>query len=447
MLVSTSFSQSLVTPLVATNNDFAKIALTPSYIPEGKWIVFTTPLVGNTNLQLNIPFSYNDLNNSKGKVSLSKALTLLSGNRAAFDMSYDIFNLGFKTTIGFFTIGAGINQRGDFFIDKSLVSILTKGRDSYRDIKVNTTGFDFNAEIRSYISVGYASDLLPIEGLSVGGRLKLISGLAAVSSRNNLLNVYTSKDGEQMRIESRANIRFTGPFDIEYNPDGSIKSLFPEGYTGLNFYKDALKNEFNNWGLGLDFGATYKIDDSFKVSLSVLDLGFVRWYGSNSYVLSEDLTGNKAIVYNVRDAKEDGVAVMPSDVSDKEIIKAISNKLGDKLEVSKTKNETTVLYSKYYATLDYDTPLPGLSAKAVLGGVQIGGYFIPEISVMGAYNLFNWASASVSVSKIKDINPSVGLGLTFGKVFQFSIATSNVIGWTDKNSKYYDLSMSFGFGW
>ena len=109
-----------------------------------------------------------------------------------------------------------------------------------------------------------------------GARVKMYFGKSNVTTQRLNASLHTAENTYYLTTENDILI------------DASIpKSWFDGSDEGFQLNSDYLFYN-GNFGLGFDLGATYKLDDKFSFSLSVLDLGYMKFdrnfvnYSSNS---------------------------------------------------------------------------------------------------------------------------------------------------------------------
>lgn len=96
------------------------------------------------------------------------------------------------------------------------------------------------------------------EKWDVGLRMKLLSGMANISSRKNSLQLTTDEDYYATSLSADYEIRTSGvndPFSRFLSPP----------------------TRFDNPGYAFDFGAVYRLNEKWQFSQSVLDLGMIKW--------------------------------------------------------------------------------------------------------------------------------------------------------------------------
>lgn len=114
--------------------------------------------------------------------------------------------------------------------------------------------------------------------LSMGVRVKRLSGVEVIKTRNNKIDLTTSDDIYQLTVESDFELSSSRVFQYE---DLDEFSLNVQSFSFDNFMK-------NNGGWAFDIGASLEVGDRLELSLGVVDIGSIDWdvdpktYRSNS---------------------------------------------------------------------------------------------------------------------------------------------------------------------
>ena len=166
-----------------------------------------------------------------------------------------------------FQVSGSFGIRGSMYMNypKPLIDMVWNGNANYLNKTVNI-GPDFQAFAYNEIALGGAYSIT--DKISVGGRVKILSGIADISvdnSRSNHLNVTTDSTFYEITLDN----------DYQFNA-----SSFP--YIDSTF--STIGSDFNieglftgNTGMALDLGATYQFNDKISFAASVNDLGFINW--------------------------------------------------------------------------------------------------------------------------------------------------------------------------
>ena len=155
---------------------------------------------------------------------------------------------------GFITAALSVVQNADVQIPKELLRFAKAGGNaSIRDLGARLGGY-------AQLAVGYSHDMGDmVEGLHLGGRVKLLAGLAALDA--NLSRADVVMDGQQLSVSTNGTGYIAGFSYV----DGSFK---------------ADKIGLNGFGFAVDLGVEYRIPlegfiNGVNISASVNDLGFL----------------------------------------------------------------------------------------------------------------------------------------------------------------------------
>ncbi len=176
----------------------------------------------------------------------------------------------------FWSFGWNVRVVADTGMPKEVFTILKDLRNGTYDIPDVTV----DAVAYSEFALGFT---MPVgwQNLVVGGRLKLLVGLAQVEASFNKVNMTVATD--KVRASFGGSMQGSMSF-MDYrngiaDADGNI--IMDE----LINYKDRAKwnNLMRNLGMAVDVGAEMKLfDKRLKLSVGVNDLGFIRWGANNS---------------------------------------------------------------------------------------------------------------------------------------------------------------------
>ena len=101
--------------------------------------------------------------------------------------------------------------------------------------------------------------------LSLGGRIKFLSGIGFLQTDQNRASLFTDDDVFQLT------------FDTDYALN-TFNTLDIEGVSDFTFNGDLAEQFFsNNTGFGFDFGASLDLTKKLRISASILDLGSINW--------------------------------------------------------------------------------------------------------------------------------------------------------------------------
>ncbi|HNY04039.1 MAG TPA: DUF5723 family protein [Bacteroidales bacterium] len=248
----------------------------PAFIPQQKFYL-GLPVLSGLQSSFSVPFSYNDLieRDAYDSVTFRVGNFLKKlGNYDRFRLytDVDVLTLGTRIANGKFYLGLSIRERisQHIRIPENLGNLLWYGNAApqlfgrYANIapSVNFTAFD---EWGASLS-GYAMK----DRITWGVRLKYLSGRFDASTIRSRFDVYTDTSNYHLFMQSDFEFRTSGIDDIDtYLDQPAGRLVFP-----------------GNHGVGIDVGATFRVNDHLELNASLLDLGFIRWKSRTMNIIS-----------------------------------------------------------------------------------------------------------------------------------------------------------------
>ena len=212
--------------------------------------------LGNTVLNIDKLFNTNDFN-----TNIAAAINRVSSDDfIAFNQKLDLVNIGWRNNKRYFSAGVYLESDGIANFPKDLLELAYYGN-ADEDRSYDIGQINFRANLQTVFHFGINKQVN--KNLYLGVRAKLyISSFNARSVRNSgQFNSSLSDDGLLLNQSiSNLNLRIesTGIEDLE--EFASDKILFG-----------------TNYGLGLDFGLSYNLNNRVEFTASLLDLGFIRF--------------------------------------------------------------------------------------------------------------------------------------------------------------------------
>ncbi len=216
--------------------------------------------------------TYNDLitENADGEtiLSIDQALEGLEpDNYVRNNLDVEALSFGIFVTPNVF-VQAGYTARGNayFLFPKELPSLVWNGNAQYIGQEVEVAP-DVLTNVYHEIQLGAAVKVN--ENFTVGGRFKILNGVADISVDRKNFSVFTDDDVYQIRTNADFQVSSTGALiydedleDIELDPENG-NFTFENIWTGNN-------------GFAVDLGAQLRLGN-LEISASVLDLGNLNW--------------------------------------------------------------------------------------------------------------------------------------------------------------------------
>ena len=242
----------------------------PSFLPERK-VVYTFPGImagfGNSI------GAYNDMlsTDSEGNTLLdTKAILAKAKNHNYIrqQLALTTFHSMYGKERWRVSISQTIKQSTYFGYPKGLVQLAAEGNAAHLDETLDI-GPDLDMNIYSELAFGF---MMRIRKWSVGGRIKLLSGIANVSTPKHKASIHTDTEYYQLGVETDYQINAAGLFNIQ--------GLVDDGDFEINFEEEELSvgSLFRKPNLGIDLGANWVLlNDKLMLSASIIDLGAIKW--------------------------------------------------------------------------------------------------------------------------------------------------------------------------
>ena len=340
-----------------------------------------------------------------------------TANHVRMNTHIDLLHVGITTENNAyltFSITEKINT--GFSLPRDLFELAWYGNNYFRENNEKVLLSDLNVNFTHYreFAGGFSTEV--IEGLTVGGRAKVLFGLSNVHTKINELSLFTNQDDYGITAVADAEVYINTPVPVEYDRDSvefTVDSLWNENMK-IGSYLSNMKNP----GFGLDIGATYKINNDFTAYFSVNDIGFISW-GSNPLHLSTDGT------FTFRGIEVDFFA--------------------DEEEFDENMEEFADSVLHIFAPVDdNNTYLTWLPTDIYVGGqyhfhdmLDFGALYRMELYQRNALhsltlsansNLTDWFSAHLSYSMMNNSYNNIGFGFMIrGAMLQYYLVSDNIM--------------------
>lgn len=169
-------------------------------------------------------------------------------------------------------LSAGVYQEMDMFayFPKDPALLVNEGNNDYINVPFDFSDVSFAGEILTVYHLGINKKIN--RKLTLGVQGKLYSGIFNVSSTKNT-GLFTTRDDPGNPNFYR---HYAENINVRVNTSG-YASLNNSGMTVQQSTADLLKRSFfgGNLGAGIDIGGTYSLRENFRITASVLDIGFM----------------------------------------------------------------------------------------------------------------------------------------------------------------------------
>lgn len=307
--------------------------LNPAFGSEQGYVSF--PALGNVNANVNGNIAIDNIfYNVNGRTTtfMNSAVdksTFLSkiedNNKLNENAKIQIFGIGFNGMDGFNTIEFNIRQNFGINIPRSLFE-LAKGGLTNKTYDIQ----DLNAHMDAYgeVAIGHSHQIT--NRLRIGAKLKLLMGIANIDANFNKAQISLNEDAYTATVDAEVQASMKG---LRY--EQGERYLGPENNQTLHKYvngADIDKSGVNGMGFAIDLGAQYQLNDNWKFSAAILDLGSISWknnliattngqntFNTDKYIFSPDeesihsfdneldlITDDLASIYELHDAGDRG---------------------------------------------------------------------------------------------------------------------------------------------
>ncbi len=273
--------------------------MNPAFMGESNYV--SIPFLGNLNVGMqgnvglnNFIYKYNQpgskyklttfMNSSVEGAQFLDGLS--SRNKVNANINLSILSFGFYQWGGFNTFDLGLRSQTGFNLPYDLFDFMKTGMDASDGTHYNLKNLTLRTNNYVEMAFGHARKLDEVlEGLTVGAKFKVLLGAGNVNAYIRNMDIYMSGDKWQIEAEGRLEGSVKGAY-FKTKEDYFI----PDETFGKNRSDAELIRKIDGfdidgagvggWGLGLDLGATYKMDrfvEGLTVSAALLDLGFINW--------------------------------------------------------------------------------------------------------------------------------------------------------------------------
>lgn len=365
-------------------------------IPDHK-LSIGLPVISSVSFDVtSTGFTYNDIVNDKTmKYDPYKMLNAMSKeNYLNLGNKTDLFSLRFKARSWYFTFNATENINFKFSYPKDLFTLMFRG--NYDQLNFDFTSLGINASHTRDLGIGITK-----EGrkLIVGGRIKLIQGLA---------NVYTRTDNLKFRTDTADHGALYGSAKGEV-----FTSVMPDSNFNIMNYA----NNWGNLGAGIDLAVSYKFTPKWQLTVAANNIGFINW---TTNLRSFEMDGKAG--FNGADIM--GPYTNGTDFRFSEIVDSISKAFN--LKEKKAVSYKTYLTPQFYALLNYHA-FKNTSIGASLF-LEAFVKITPTGTIAIQQKVNKVFSATLSYSAKFGQYNNVGLGLVFKPgPFDFYIVGDNIL--------------------
>ena len=365
------------------------------------------------------------------------ANSLKEDNYFGLDASVDLFTLYKRLKKGMITINYGVKAQGDVRYNDGLFQLLGYGNSAFvgegNPAKIN---MELSAVGYEELAVGYQWNVT--EQLSLGGRAKLLFGVANVKTDAFDAQLFTDPDSYALRLKENIAMKAAMPNVIYVNDAGQLKADGPFSVGEL----------FRNPGFGIDFAAEYRFDDQFSAVAAVRDLGFIHW-GKNNISMTGQVN-DAGQFYDNGDFLYDGLDVnqLQSLFSDEWYRERFLDTLQQyfQVEFSPLDKYNTALNTSLLLRGNYDLDAQNRFSAQVQGRFM-GSGFRPALTLAYCGSFWNNLNVCATYTMMPHSYDNIGLGVSaMIETCNIYLTTNNLIGlFTPLNMSAFNAQVGIVF--
>lgn len=341
------------------------------------------------------------------RLDFDNALAEMEDDNSLFlNFNLDLAQVSFQIKNLQLMASGAIKSQAYMNYSKTLVDVAWNGNAGYIGEEIALAP-DFQA--MSYLEIGIGAAYRFADKVSVGAKLKYLSGLGNFSADMDTRNISLYTDPDIYQITANAN------YLIQSAGYPELDSVF--NVIGSDPFKLFSKNGGGNSGFAVDLGVDFQITDKLNVSASLIDMGEIKWK-------------NKVNNYRVQGTYTyDGIDIGPLISGDTLGIESIGDTLSEAFDIKLDKaanSFSTKLPTKFYLSASYDV-LDMLNVGIMGYGESYRGSVHPAVALSGRVRLGKLVHLGLIYSYRNYSFTNLGLNgtLKVGPVQAF-LATDNV---------------------
>ena len=313
-----------------------------------------------------------------------------------------------------------------FFMPDELFKFMKNGVASETGSSYNVKNLNIVSTNYAEIAFGHAREIN--ERLTVGAKVKALVGLAKATMHIDELNILASQDkwtitpkNAELYMSAKGLIVPTKGETGNYQEDdyildanGDRTQTLKEGADGQISYDDLDFDTDNlgptGFGMAIDLGATYKLNDEWTFSASLLDLGFISWKNTTKGTMSKDFTFDGFSEISVKDDGSNNNKKLDTQVD--ELVDDLAD-LAKFDKVGEGMKRTTALAATLHLGAQYTLPAYDRLNFGFLSTTRMQGkHSWTEARISANVAPLSWFEASVNYA-LSNFGSDAGIMLNF----------------------------------
>ncbi|OFX88122.1 MAG: hypothetical protein A2W99_10760 [Bacteroidetes bacterium GWF2_33_16] len=314
------------------------------------------------------------------------------------DFQTDLLSFGFRVKKMYFTFNLSEKLNASFNYPKDLMVLALYGNEKFFNQTADFSTMGVN--LLSWREYGLGISRQFGKDLTIGIRGKVLFGHVAANTENKSMGFYSSRDS--IYINANTVVNTSIPLEAKTTPEGEFDGFDESGLDNIDPIDYALQH--NNMGLGVDLGVYYKPFNNLALSLSIIDLGYIKW---DTDVTNLELKGD--FTFKGVDLGEQVINDSIGDPFDLII---------DSLENSFTISNNATSFTTGLGTKVYFGASWLVSKKFDLSFLYRGYYLNDHLNNAYTFSAnarpVRWISTTISYSIMNGSYNNIGLGLVLG---------------------------------
>ncbi len=329
-----------------------------------------------------------------------------------FDTQIELLNVGIKLENMFLTFALTEKFKYGVSLPYDIFEFTLNGNMPYMLESKPHDFSGFGVNFTHYREFAVGGSMQANDEFTVGGRVKVLFGLANFNTEIKELSLYTDPEDYSMTWTTDMKIHSSLPIYFDYdNSNGNLDSITLEpNQASIDAFRangdaaavSAYMTNLKNIGLGFDLGVSYKLNPEIDLFASVTDFGFISWNTNPQNFVSKGAYDFRGMQLEV---VQDGEGVQES--IDKLVDTVFNTFAFDLLETS----YVTWLPSSIYVGGKYKFHNL-LHFTALYRGEFYRKTYMQSVTLGVNSNLTDWLSAHLTWSIANNYAGNIGFGLT-----------------------------------
>lgn len=378
----------------------------PAIVPEQQLVIGLPSIYANHYLSgINYKDLLGDKNSDENTLMIGNAISKMKDkNFLREQATIETISVGYRLGSVFLSLNHAVKYQAFLNYPKTLPQLIWQGNAQFVG---QTIDLDNDLQITGYNEIGLGIAAQVANFISVGARIKLLTGIGDISTAQQELSLLTSDDIYQLTLDGNYKINSSSYFEYGGINDFNFQFDFGKINAGNIFT--------SNIGVGIDLGIQVQLE-KLNLAFSAIDIGQIKWTKNvNNYEID---TPTEYTGLDVVQAFTEGNISLDSALDTLEQVFTVR---------STTDSYTTKLPTRLYLSTNYQ-----LHERWRLGAVVQTEFFREELfssfAIGGNYTLNKFLTFGITYAVINDVYDNIGLNavLNMGPLQLFA-TTDNIV--------------------